>query len=116
MGTYSKKIFSASVDGRGVPITATSATGTTIHTAATGIIFDEVHLALANRATSDKTMTVEWGTSTDPALSFSVVVPASGSGVFSVVDGFPLASGQFVRVYGATGDVVAYGYVNRLVS
>lgn len=116
MGTYSRQIFTGSSGGRGIPITATAATGTLIHTVPSGVLFDEIYLDMVNLATASKEMTVEFGTSTDPTRTVEVRIPGNFSGIFPAIVGYPLQSGQTLRAWGATGDVVAFGYVSRLVS
>lgn len=109
-------VLSGSTNGRGVKIVATTATGTLIHTAATATAvgkFDEVYLWGVCLATVDKTLTIEFGGTTNPGDRISTTVPAK-DGLHLLVPGLRLRGGVAVRAFcGAASTVIVHGYVNR---
>lgn len=110
------RLLSGSTNGKGVKITATAATGTTIHTAVTGAgatTFDEVYLWAQNMATGSKLLTLEYGGTTSPDNRISATIP-SKDGLYLLVPGLRVNGGVVVRAFAAsTSSIIVYGYVNR---
>lgn len=112
--------FSASTQGQGIKIAATSTPGTTLHT--TGVsatIQDEIRLYLYNSHTADVLVTVEFGGATAPDQNISLTVPFR-SGLVQVIPASDLiltGSGSValtLKAFAATANVViAYGCVYR---
>ena len=113
---YKKRKLSASSDGRGIKVAATSTPGTLIHTALANVAaneWDEVWLRVVNTSGSPVKLTVEWGGTTAPDDLIEVTIPAE-SGFTEVIPGHVLQNGAAVRAFAATADVlVLHGYVNR---
>lgn len=111
--------FSASTQGQGIKVAATSTPGTLIHT--TGIsatILDEVWLYVYNSDTSDRLLTIEFGGATAPDQNISLTIPFK-SGLILVIPGLSLlgsgAAALTVKAFGATANVlVVSGFVNRI--
>jgi len=111
-----KRKLSGSTDGRGVLITGTTATGTLIHTAATGTTtFDEIYAWAVNTATVDRKFTLEWGRSTgNVGQKVELTVPMQ-DGPYLVVPGWVLQNARQVRGFAAAASVITvYGFVNRI--
>ncbi len=110
--------FSASTQGQGIKIAATSTPGTLIHT--TGVSatdVDQVWLYLYNSHTADVVTTIEFGGATAPDQNIVVTVPFK-QGLFLAVPGLILrGSGTValtVKGFAATANVVvANGWVYR---
>ena len=116
MTTFSKTILSASTDGRGVKVAATSSVGTTIHTgSATAADLHEVWLYAVNSDTSARKLTIQWGGTTEPDDSIEVTIPAE-SGLVLVAPGLIIkgtATPLVVKAFAATANVILiHGYVN----
>lgn len=108
--TYKK--LSASTGGKGILITATTASGNLCHTATTvGTGMDKVFLYAVNNWSGSVATTCHFGGSTDPNHVIVKTIP-NDDGAVLLVPGFPLQSGSTVRVYAATGSFVSiYGEV-----
>jgi len=118
MASYTRVLLSGSTDGLPINVTGT-ATGSanTIHTAVSGSAsFDELYLWVSNTSASDCTLTIEWGSATDPGglLMKSVVVPANcGPTPFSF--GQVLNNAKVVKACAQTTAVLNItGFVNRI--
>ena len=112
---YKKRKLSASADGRGVKVEATTSPGTLIHKALSNIAaneWDEVWIRAVNTSASAVKLTIEWGdTSTDDQIEISV--PGEG-GFTEVIPGHVLQNAKEVRAFAATANVVVlHGFVNR---
>jgi len=111
--------FSASTQGQGIKIAATSTAGTLIHTTGTSAtVIDEVWLWLFNSSTADVVTTIEFGGATAPDQNIVLTVPFK-SGFVMTVPGMPLlgsgGAALTVKAFAASGNVVtATGYVNRI--
>jgi len=108
-----RQFLSASTKGQ--PVTVATGAPTTLHqgTTATAVTTqDEVHVWFVNNGASTVTISVYMGTT---AVNPIIITPASKSGPYLAVAGFPLASGILYASAGATG-VDAYGLVNRLTT
>lgn len=115
---FSHEVLSGSTNGLGVKVTGT-ATGAsvTVHTAISGTTSrDEVWLwAQNNDADGEtRTLTIEFGGTTDPDNLIIVPIPCK-QGPVLVVPGFPLRNGLVVKAWAdEANDVQVYGYVNRV--
>jgi len=111
--------FSASTQGQGIKVAATSSAGTTIHTTGTSAtVIDEVWLYLYNSHTADVLTTIEFGGATAPDQNIVLTVPFK-SGLVLAVPGLPLlgsgAVALTVKVFAATTNVIIVtGFVNRI--
>jgi hypothetical protein len=119
MASMSGDVLSGSTNGRPVKVAATAiASGTTIHTSAsqTGGKFDEIYLWVTNTDTSDRTLTIAWGGTTDPddLVCKAVSIPAS-SGPIPIITGLRLNNGLIVKAAASTANVLLLsGYFNRV--
>lgn len=113
---YKKRKLSASDDGRGIKVGATSTPGTLIHTALSNISaneWDEVWIRAINTSASTVKLTIEWGGTTSPDDLIEISIPAE-SGFTEVIPGHVLQNAKAVRAFADTADVVVlHGYVNR---
>ncbi len=113
MATLTKEFLSASAYGIPIKIVATATTGTTVHTAPAGTTGrDVVTLYATNNDTTDRTITVEFGT-TDAGLHIVHLITAGTSKM--IIPGIPLANGLTITAYVTSGaNVVAvWGFVDR---
>ena len=115
MATYSKELLSASTNGKGVLVAATSTAGTLIHTAVSGTTdIDEVWLYAVNAHSSSIKLTLEWCEATEPTGNIEQTVP-NESGLMLLVPGLLLQNGLTIKAFAATAnEVVIHGYVNRV--
>lgn len=118
MATFAKTILSGSTDGRGILVSATSSSGTTIHTGPTNTAhFHEVWLYAQNYDTTDRKLTVQWGGTTAGSDDIEFTVKAE-SGLYLIVPGLILKGNStplVVRAFAATGTaIVMHGYVNTI--
>lgn len=115
MATYTKLKLSGSTDGQGVKIAATGTPGTTVHTAdATAL--DEIFLFASNLDSSDRTITIEYGGTTDPddLIAKTVVIPANSPPI-PIVSGLILTNSLVVGVFASAANVIIIsGFVNRI--
>ena len=117
MPVYTKVALSASTSGRPIEVQGTSSPGTTIHTMGTatgGTPVDEVWLWCCNLATTDGTLTVEFGgTSSEDRIM--TLIP-SRAGPLEISSGWPVtATSAIVRAYAtATAIMVISGFANRI--
>lgn len=117
MATYSRALLSASTNGQPIKVAATATPGTTIHTAVSGTTsFDEIYLWATNTDTSARTLTIQWGGTTDPdnliTKAFSI---SASSPMVLVVPGICLNNGLLVRAFASVANVVLIsGYVNSI--
>lgn len=118
MATFTKKLLSASTDGRAIKVAATAANGTTIHTGPTSTsTLHEVWLYAVNTDTTARKLTVQWGGTTSPDDDIELTIPAE-SGLTLVSPGLLLkgnATALVIRAFAATANVVnIHGYVNEI--
>jgi hypothetical protein len=116
--TVSKIILSGSTNGLGVKVTGTDTSGAvTVHTAVSGTTsYDELWLwAQNNDADSEtRTLTIEFGGTTDPDNLIVCPVPAK-IGPVLVVPGLPLRNALVVEAFAdEANDVQVYGHVLRV--
>ena len=114
MATFTKIPLSGSTNGKGVLVTATATTGTTIHTAVAGTSsFDEIWIYASNNSTSSVKLTIEYG-STAAQDNIEMTIPGE-SGLQLAIPGLFLNNGLVVTAFAGTGSVVTlHGYVNRV--
>jgi len=117
VATAVKRKLSASTDGRGIKVVATSSAGTTIHTAVSGTTagtYDEVWLFAYNSDSVPRLLTVQQGGTTSPDDDIKVTIP-SQAGLQLVVPGLPLQNGSVVKAYAAAANVITIqGFVNAI--
>lgn len=117
MATYSVVLLSGSTDGDPIKVAATATAGTTIHTAVSGTTsWDEVWLWVTNTDSAARTLTVEWGGTTDPdhLILKAVSIPAN-SGPILIVPGIRLNNGGVIRAFASSANVLLIsGNVNRI--
>ena len=119
MATYSKTILSASTDGRGIAVAATSSAGTTIHTGSSvATTLDEIWLYAVNQDAADVKLTLEWGGAglADP---IEVTITAE-AGLVLVAPGLLIkgnATPLIVKAFASvTNDILIHGYVNQITA
>ena len=111
--------FSASTQGQGVKVVATSTAGTLIHTTGTSAtVVDRLSIWAYNGHSADVVLTIEFGGATVPDQNIVQTVTAK-TGLTLVVDGLILlgdgSSSLTVKAFAATGDVIVLsGYVMRV--
>lgn len=115
--TVSRVLLSGSTDGKPVVVAATATPGTTIHTAVSGSVsFDEVYLWVSNVTASAATLTIEFGSTTDPGghICKAYSVPANSPPI-PVVTGQSLNNGAVVKAFSGTASALNItGHANRL--
>lgn len=113
---YKKRKLSASSDGRGIKVSATSSPGTLIHEALSSVAqngWDEIWIRAVNTSGSSVKLTLEWGGTSAPDDQVEVTIPGE-DGFHDVMLGHVLQNGRQVRAFAATADVVVlHGFVNR---
>lgn len=116
MATYAKAKLSGSTDGKSIVVSATSASGTTIHTALTGTTnFDEVWLWACNIHTADIVLTMEYGGSV-VANNIVVTIPFN-SGLVPILPGLILNNGEVIKAFAGTTNVInLFGFVNVITA
>ena len=116
MPTMSKEILSASTNGRGIKVAATSTAGTLIHTATTGgsnTDIDEVFIYASNPTSSQRLLTIEFGGATVPDDQIAVQVPAHTT--MLVVPGLIMRAGLELRAFCSdNASITLHGFVNRI--
>jgi len=118
MATFTKKILSASTDGKSIKVAATATAGTTIHTgSATATTLDEVWLYAVNSSASSVKLTIEWGEATAPDGNIEVTILPE-AGLVTVVAGLLLkgnATPLVVKAFAGTANVICInGFVNQI--
>lgn len=118
MATFSRVLLSGSTSGQPIKVAATATAGTTIHTAIAGATaFDEVYAWVVNTDTAARTLTIEYGGTTDPDNLFpkALVIPASSPPI-PILTGQVLNGGLVVRAFASSANVLLIaGYVNRIM-
>lgn len=114
MSAYSKQLLSASTNGRGVKVAATSiGSGTTIHTNP-GSVIDLVTLFVVNSDTVDRVLTLGWGGTTSPDDLIPVTVKPN-SGLVLVTADLLIGTALVVKAAGDAANVlILFGYINRI--
>lgn len=116
MATFAPVLLSGSTDGDPIKVAATGTPGTTIHTAVSGTTsWDEVYLWVTNTDSSARTLTIEWGGTTDPdhLIMKAVSIPANAH--FQIVGGIRLNNGGVIKAFASSANVLLItGNVNRI--
>lgn len=109
--------LSGSTNGKPIKVAATAiGSGTTIHTAQSGTSFiDEVWAWASNTDSTDRTLTIGHGGTTDPDdLTLKTVTIPANSGPVCISPGLPLQNSLIVKAAAGTANVVTIsGYVIR---
>lgn len=119
MASFTKTLLSGSTQGRGIKVAATASSGTTIHaTGTSSSIIDEVWLYAYNGDTTDRLLTIQYGSTTSPDDDIKITIPAQ-AGLVLVAPGLTLtgtgAAANTVRAFAAAANVITiHGYVNRI--
>ena len=117
MASYSRVLLSGSTDGKPIPVVGTNTgSATTIHTAGGSTAYDEVYLYASNVTASAATLTIEWGSATDPGghLVKQVSIPANSPPV-PIATGQTITNGAVVKAFSGTASALNItGYVNRI--
>jgi len=119
MASFNKVLLSGSTGGRLIKVAATATAGTTIHaTGTSSSVLDEVWLYAVNSDTTDRKLTIEFGSTSAPDDLIEQTITAE-SGLILVVPGLLMSgdgtSARTIRAFAATANVVMIGgYVNRI--
>jgi hypothetical protein len=118
MATFEKQILSGSTDGRAIKVAATATPGTTIHTGpSSASVLDEIWLYAQNTDTTNRKLTIEWGSTSSPDDLIEVTIPFE-AGLVLVAPGLLIkgnATPLLVRAFASSANVVTiHGYVNRI--
>ena len=111
--------FSASTQGQGIKVVATSTAGTLIHTTGTSAtIVDRLTVFAFNSSASDVVLTLEFGGATAPDQNIVQTI-TSKTGLTVVVDGLILvgngSAALTVKAFAARGHVITLsGHVLRI--
>ena len=119
MATYSKIKLSGSTDGRGILIDDDASAGKEVHTgSSTATTYDEIWLYAANYDSSDRKLTIEWGSASAGDLIEQTITTEAG--LVLVVPGLIIkgnSSPLVVRAFAATtSSIQIFGYVNRITA
>lgn len=116
MATYTKRALSGSTNGKGILVTATASTGTTIHQAVNSTSdFDEVWLYCVNKSATAIKLTLEWG-ETGTTGNIEVTIPGE-SGLYCVAPGLLLQNNLTITAFAGTGsELIIHGFVNRIAA
>jgi hypothetical protein len=111
-----KRKLTGSLIGDAVLVTATSGTGTLIHTATSSTlsgIYDEIWIWAYNDSTADVTLSVQYG-GVEDYQTFVVSVPHR-CGLVPIIPGLLLQGSGTVHAYASEGSVVTLiGFVHAL--
>lgn len=116
MATYSRVPLSGSTNGRGIKVTGTATGSTvTVHTAQSGTTTcDEVHVWAYNGDTQSRTLTIEFGGTSDPDDLIVVDIPPKAGATY-VIPGFVLRNSLVVKAFASSANVVTvHGFCNRV--
>ncbi len=116
MSVFSKEFLSGTpASGRPIAIAAIATPGTLIHTAH-ATAKDEIWLYVANGATLNRFLTIEFGgvaAGDQIGQPQGLLIP--GQSTVLVIAGVPISGGLLVRGFvDVAGDVDAFGWVNRI--
>lgn len=113
MTTFSKVIFTESVLGEPIRISATTSVGDLIHDVVDGYVnMDEVWLYASNTTSTDVIITVQLG---DVQASSEVVQTVAAQSVSLIIPGIPIQGDGKIRAYAGTTDVInVFGWINRI--
>ena len=119
MATYAKIVLSGSTDGRGILIDDDATAGKTVHTGSgTATTYDEVWIYAANYDSSDRKLTIEWGSAAAGDIIEQTI--ATEAGLVLVIPGLIIkgnATPLVVAAFAATtSSIQLFGYVNRITA
>jgi hypothetical protein len=114
---YSRQVLSGSTDGKPIKVASTTiGSGTAVHTAASGVTgYDEVYLWASNADTTDHTLSLTVGGTTDPDNLFpkTMTIPAK-SGPIQVWAGFMIRNSVAVTAFSDAANFInVMGFANR---
>ena len=115
MATFTRAKLSGSTDGKPIKITATATAGTTIHTAHASAL-DEIWAWASNIDSTDRTITIEFGGTTDPdhLLVKTLTIPANSPPI-PVITGQILTNSLVCAVFASSASKIQIsGYINRI--
>jgi len=111
MATYTKVILSETSNGEALGIPNTASPGTVVHTSSsTSGDLDEIWIWVTNKDVSNNVVTVEFGGSNEGNRIQEKVEPSK---TILIIPGIPLVNGANVKIYSDSGNISAFGYVNR---
>ncbi len=115
---YTIEKLSGSTDGKAIKVTGTSTAATvTIHTATSGSGDIDLVTLYAQNNDADgetRTLTIEWGGTSDPDNLIVVPVPCKVGPVL-VCDRLPIMNSLVVKAFAdEANDVQVYGFVSRV--
>lgn len=124
MADVKKSKGGGSTDGKLIKVAATGSPGTTLHTAATGVVvgvYSEVWIWAYNSDTSPRDLTIQWGGTTAPDDEIKITLPTAAAGAYMgalpVIPGWVLQNATVVRGYASVANkIVCHVFVNELVS
>ena len=120
MATITRAKLSASTDGRGISVAATSSAGTTIHTgSATATTYDEIWMWASSHSVVTETLTLEWGGTTEAGDHF--VATINPNETVLIAPGWVLKGNSgaalIVKAFTTTANQVNItGYINQIVA
>lgn len=117
MPTFTRLVLSGSTNGLPIPVAATATLGTAIHTALAGTAgFDEIYLFASNVTGSAATLTLEWGSATDPGGHMvKALSVAANSAPVAIATGQSLNNAKVVTAFSGTASALNItGWVNRI--
>ena len=119
MATYSKIVLSGSTAGRGILIDDDATAGKTVHTGSgTATTYDEVWIYAANYDSSDRKLTIEWGSAAAGDIIEQTI--ATEAGLVLVIPGLIIkgnATPLVVAAFAATtSSIQLFGYVNQITA
>ena len=115
--TFTKLKLSGSTDGLGILVDDAASAGKTIHTGPSDTDqTDEVWIYAANYDSSDRKLTIEYGTASAGGIIESTIATEAGlvlviPGLIIVGNGSPLVIAAFAAT---TSSIQLFGYVNRI--
>ncbi len=111
-GTFLRRPLSASTNGRGIKVAASSSVGTTIHTAQSGTtLVDVITLFAYNSDTVTRRLTLEWGGTTSPDDNLVFDIPPKST--VPIVMDLVLRNSLLVTAFADAANVVAInGFIN----
>ena len=119
MATIEKIKLSGSTDGLGILVDDAASAGKLIHEASgTATTYDEIWIYAANYDSSDRKLTIEWGSASAGSIIESTI--ATEAGLVLVIPGLILKGNSTeleVRAFAATTSAIQlFGYVNRITA
>ena len=115
--TFTKIKLSGSTDGLGILVDDAASAGKTIHTGPTDTDqMDEVWIYAANYATTDRKLTIEYGTASAGGIIEQTITAEAG--LTLVIPGLVIVGNSSPKVIAAfaatTSAIQLFGYANRI--